>query len=351
MFTQAERRIMARAPPQTTSQGDTPMRIAFASCMNAQVFPQQPVWGWIAAQQPDHLVLLGDSIYLDVPINGPHPQDMTDDEFAQHLHARYSAQLQQPAFAALVQGLPGGRVWTVWDDHDFLWNDARGADVAKSPLHREKIRLSTAFHRVFRQALAARLVPGAFPAAYNEATFWNAAEPALAVPSIALEPKLWLHLTDGRTYRSNPWPPTNNSACVLLGSAQRKTLATAMGKAPNDAVHLLASGSPGSAYRRDYEDDWLWLLGQAQQRRVLMLSGDIHRNDSAAAVSGSGGFPLHEATSSGAAVKTLVSVGKRRRNFGMLDVTANELTIRLVADNAEEAALTRRLRRADWMPV
>ena len=45
---------------------DPTVRIAFASCMCTPYFSDQPVWNWIAAKQPDHVVLLGDSIYLDV---------------------------------------------------------------------------------------------------------------------------------------------------------------------------------------------------------------------------------------------------------------------------------------------
>ena len=84
------------------------MRIAFASCMSAQVFPQQPVWDWIAARNPDGLVLLGDSIYLDVPLDGPHPSAMDDDSFARHALQRYQAQLAQPCLLRRWCG-PWGR--------------------------------------------------------------------------------------------------------------------------------------------------------------------------------------------------------------------------------------------------
>ena len=36
------------------------MKIAFASCFCEQVFPNQPVWDWIVAKNPDYLILLGD---------------------------------------------------------------------------------------------------------------------------------------------------------------------------------------------------------------------------------------------------------------------------------------------------
>ena len=44
-----------------------------------------PVWDWIAAQQPDRLLLLGDSSYFDIA-TALHPRDMPDWAFAQHIH-------------------------------------------------------------------------------------------------------------------------------------------------------------------------------------------------------------------------------------------------------------------------
>ncbi len=95
------------------------MKIAFASCFCSQITPSQPVWSWIQAHNPDFLVLLGDSIYLD--IHAPmHPMAMTDDQFAQHLFQRYSAQMQVPEFDALAQHMGAGKIFSIWDDHDFL---------------------------------------------------------------------------------------------------------------------------------------------------------------------------------------------------------------------------------------
>jgi hypothetical protein len=47
-------------------RGHHNMRIAFVSCICRQVFDDQPVWDWIRDQVPDKLVLLGDSVYLDI---------------------------------------------------------------------------------------------------------------------------------------------------------------------------------------------------------------------------------------------------------------------------------------------
>ena len=147
-------------------------RIAFASCFSAQISPSQPVWAWIQAHKPDYLVLLGDSIYLDIN-SATHPMLMGDDAFAQHLFERYTAQLAVPEFSQLVQSLGPERTFSIWDDHDFLWNDETGAEAWADPSKRSKIVLSSAFQAAFRSALAAGLKPGSFPGAYNDAVFWQ----------------------------------------------------------------------------------------------------------------------------------------------------------------------------------
>lgn len=324
------------------------MRLAFVSCICTELYPDQPVWDWIAARQPDHLVLLGDSLYLDVPLDaGRHPQDMTDDEFARHLFARYRRLVAQPGFLALVRGLPASRVWSLWDDHDFLWNDALGAEVRKSPTQAGKLRLSTAFQEAFRRALAQGLAEGSFPAVYNDAAFWNPEQPALTTPSIELAPGVWLHLADVRSWRTRTWLISETKR-HLLGAEQRQRLSGAMAGDPQ-GVHLLASGSTVASYKRHYPRDWQWLLAQAAARRTLVLSGDIHRNESDAFFTG--GLPLHEATSSGAAVRDAVVIGARRRNFGLLDIDDQHVRISLYADDVLQQRWSRLLDRASWLPV
>jgi alkaline phosphatase D len=317
------------------------MRIAFASCLFTRVFSQQPVWDDIRALKPDALVLLGDSTYFDLKTD-LHPELMDDPTFAHHLHGLYAELLAQPQFARLVQGLPKGRVFTVWDDHDFLWNDALGAEA--HPLHTSKVRLSTAFHEAFRAALAKGLGVGSFPATSGNAKFWNPAQPALSTPSVALSPTLQLHLSDGRTFRTRTWLLAEKKRAVL-GAAQRARFAAAMATKP-DAVHLFASGSTFAGYQR-YPTDCAWLLTQAARHRVLMLSGDIHRN--ALDAFHTAGFPLHESTSSGAAVKDAVVIGRALSNFGLLDVDQHSVTTRLFSYGKETQRRT--LNKATWLPA
>lgn len=318
------------------------MRIAFASCLFNRVFAQQPVWARIAQQAPDHVVLLGDSYYLD--LLGPKPpQDMQDFEFAQHLHALQAETLAQPDFAALVAALPPGHVHAIWDDHDFLWNDVQGAE-ARIQQHGEKIRITTAFFEAFRAALAQGLAPGSYPAVPNDARFWDPGQAELSTPSIALAPDVWLHLSDGRTHRTRTWR-LRESQRTILGQAQRDRFAQAIVAAPQ-ALHLWASGSTIGGHQH-YPRDLDWLEGLAANQRMLVLSGDIHRNR----LDGfyTGGFPLHEATSSGAAVRDAVVIGAERQNYGLLDIDANTVTIRLF--KRDHLEVQRVLVRHTWLPL
>lgn len=318
------------------------MRIAFASCMSQSVFPDQPVWSWIAATQPDHLLLLGDSIYLD--IDAPkRPALMSDDEFAQLLHLRWRAQLAQPQFRALLAQLGRSHASAIWDDHDFLWDGAAGGAIRRQPTQNGKISLSNAFFTAFRAALDA---PDSFPASYNDARFWRADEPAPACPSLELQPGLWLHLSDGRSWRTET-RFVAQAQRELLGAAQRERFGRAMSDAPQ-ALHLFASGSTSKDWK-SFPNDWDWLRAQASQQRILLLSGDVHHNDVDAFYTG--GLPLHEATSSGAAVRDAVVVGSKQQNYGLLDIAADTVEIRLFKANQPEPLLHRKLSRLSWLPI
>jgi alkaline phosphatase D len=133
---------------------------------------------------------------------------------------------------------------------------------------------------------------------------------------------------------------------TIFGDAQKAAFAQAIVNAPQ-AVHLWASGSTMAGYQR-YTRDITWLMGLAAQQRVLMLSGDIHRNALDAFTNGPNVFALHEATSSGAAVKDAVVAGAVRQNFGILDISAQQIDINLYSRNRLE--LSRTIFRQTWLP-
>lgn len=321
------------------------MRIAFTSCFSTQLFPEQTVWDEIAAAQPDVLVLLGDSLYLDV--GGPYGslglQQLSESEFAEHAHSRYVDTLAQPQFRALVQ-TPGLMTHAIWDDHDFLWDNACGGDVMKSPALRPFVYPSRALFAAFRRALAERLAPGSFPAALP---YWDNKTPAPGYSCVKLGASLLLHLTDGRSFRK----ATGRRA--LLGAAQLDTMQAAMAAAPAGTTHLVASAS---VFDARHGDSWLncpaeyaRMQALAQTYNILILSGDIHDNNLASYALQSGlqdGRHLFEATASGACLRTGVVIGAMQRNYGLLDIDDDQVGIRLFKSGAVQYSGS--IHRASW---
>ncbi|WP_076999317.1 alkaline phosphatase D family protein [Variovorax sp. KK3] len=300
------------------------MRIAFSSCMSAVSFPQQPAWQEVAARQPDVLVLLGDSAYYDVGQGASVGaiKEMTANQFAQHAHGRIASQLAQPDFRALVQ-MPGLETHAIWDDHDFLWNDACGADVAKQPAWAHLIPPSRAVFAAFRKALAARLAPGSYPAAPFA---WPNNVPEPGYSTVQLAHKVLLHLTDGRSYKSR------RGSGPLLGQAQLAAMEAACAAADPATVHLIATGVVFDARNGetwlDHKHEYDRLLALAAQHRIVILSGDIHDNN-LASYDLPGGRRLFETTSSGAAVRTGVTIGALQRNWGLLDIDDGTVKIEI----------------------
>jgi len=89
-------------------------------------------------------------------------------------------------------------------------------------------------------------------------------------------------------------------------------------------------------------------MALAAQQRILILSGDIHRNALDAFTNGPDRFPLHEATSSGAALKDAVVAGAVCQNFGIVDVGPQQVDISLFKRNRLQ--LSRTIFRQPWLP-
>jgi len=302
------------------------MRIAFASCMTPFRFPSQPAWNDVALANPDELVLLGDSVYYDADgASTGEVKAMNASQFAAHAHFRLSRQLAVPEFRALV-GRPVLRTHAIWDDHDFLWNNACGAEVAGQPDLRHLVPPARAMFAVYRKALSAHLAPGSFPASPPP---FGADTPAPGYSNVVLRDSVLLHLTDGRSFKGRL------GRRALLGTAQFDAMEAAMQAADvadPTTVHLVASGVVFEARHGecwlDCEPEYNRMLGLATRHRILMLSGDIHDNN-VAAYALPGGKLLFEATSSGAAVKTAVTIGTEQRNYGLLDIDAHQVQVRI----------------------
>ena len=315
------------------------MKLAFTSCMSFTVFAQQPVWDQIAAQHPDRLVLLGDSVYIDaMPFpNNIHPKRLENIDFLLHLLKRWQVQLDQPQFRALVKAVPTD---AIWDDHDFLWNEHFEENAIAKRIYSENIRITRALFNAFCRTLDARLAPGSFPDAYNDAVINQPGEPPPDYKYRDLEPELKLHLTDGRSWRLGR---------EMLGAAQRGQIEANMAAAPG-AVHLLASGS---VVRSDDDsrwaqfDDYAWLQALARQHKILVLSGDIHANRFQATDLGAGHW-LFDATASGAAIKRLVDAGSKCENYGLLSTDPASLRLDFCSHGTPDSVGSWAINRAAW---
>ncbi len=319
------------------------MKIAFTSCMLQQRFESQPVWQRIQALDPDCLVLLGNAIHLDIDAA---PRGMSTGEFAAHAHGLYRAQLAVPEFDALLRhmaGKGGRRVFAVWNEHDFLWHDANGADILNSGEHAGKLEPSRVLFQRFQQAL---VEVGCFPARLDDVTPPAVPETAAMHESLPLQDDVWLHLTDGRSQRTGTWMQPQDKR-ALLGTAQLDALATAIETAAAGAVHLLACGSTSCDWKH-YPREWTALNGIAARQRLLMLSGDLQRNAFASHAEAAG-RPLHEATSSGAAVRDALLYGAEVENFALAEIGPAEVNVRYFDRDGE--APPRRIVRESWGAV
>ena len=317
------------------------MKIAFTSCFHAVTNPVQPIWSRIAAAQPDVLVLLGDSIYLDVD-NGYSVdaiQKLDAYSFAQLAFAQYRKQLAVSDFATLLRR-PGIRTYAIWDDHDCMYNNVCGAVVASDPRQADKIGPSRALFAAFRASVESGLatkfpieIPGFVPA-----------PPEPGYRAISLAPDLVLHLTDGRSYK------TRSGKAALLGSAQMALLGAQLQAKP-DALHLVASGvvfdNAGESWAKcAAEHDQM--LRWAAQYKILMLSGDIHKNDfQRYPNTDAPGRKLFNAVSSGAAIRgVLTGFSGTAENWGLLTLDAATARVQTFTATSMDHDVT--VQRASW---
>jgi alkaline phosphatase D len=338
-----------------------PTRIVFTSCSDPIDEPQQAVWDRIAAEHPDHLVLLGDQIYMDFGILGlgsdnpplGRPARMPNAEFAAAMHARYRRQHSIMVASALGPLLAGAlRVHGIWDDHDFAWNNsygnggsnnAHGPVSKRDPVPRDKQRIARGLMRDFFFALKA---PGS---PYPDNPFTDDTVPAtedLSLPmfasappsqqSVPVAPGVRLLLTDGRTWRTR----TNRDDATVFGKAQWAWIA---GEMNSGDVILFASSSTLDQDRLSLDDygeyERLLELADAASARVLCLTGDVHKCDWR-----HHGSRIYEAVASGAARSTF----GQRGAYGRCIIDTESIAIQMVG---ERKPIRRTLALSTWREI
>lgn len=294
------------------------MRIAFASCFDALSDGQQKVWGKVLAEKPDLLILLGDTIYMDFfPALG-RPRKWSDEKFAAEMHRRYRAQWGVASFRSLLAEVP--EVCAIWDDHDFAWNNSRGAGVSgKDFVPRERRLISRALYRQFLGALRTRPVIPAYPALPPLDVL--KAEADIGIQESRDFGDVRVIMLDGRTFREKP----GDGKTSLLGEAQRSWLSAQIANWPGLCVVCSGSTLYGSKESWDNYLDYAWLDGLAVGKFVV-LSGDVHEN---VFRRHKGARGIVEVTSSGAARPGL---GGDEGNFGTLDIAGPVIDVRLFDD-------------------
>jgi len=332
--------------------------LAFTSCSDPLDAPTQPVWDAIADAKPDHLVLLGDQIYMDYSILGVgthnpgigKPAKYDNLKFATEMHRRYAAQWQIMMNSRLLK-LPGLQIHGIWDDHDFAWNnsfgnagsnDTHGPGTHADPVPCDKQRIARRLMRDFFEALATRAA--SYPANPVQSDGLlpqeDLSRPMVCsgtrhTPAIDVAPGVRLLLTDGRSFRTARGVP----GATALGQAQWAWIASQL--APGQ-VTLLTNGTTltQGAEQLAHFDDYTRLLALAaqQQARILCLTGDVH--DIAWHHHNS---RVYEAVASGAARPTAGLEGA----FGLLQISEASVAVRLVAN--DKHPIERVLDRATWV--
>ena len=287
-------------------------KIAFTACAHFLHDAKQKVWTEIAQHDPDHLLLLGDQIYMDFwgdsqkgwpakpQLRGYELNDAvreSDPVFEQQMRLRYEIQFGIPSFQALVHQVlkkPGAKLGMIWDDHDFGTNNGYGhpggptneADKLLSPT---KLAIALRLAREFKANLL-RLKAGtglayqAIPTP-GDGGLWEAIE---------IGPALCLML-DTRTFRQSETPLGHaHPGSHILGQAQWEWLKTEATQTAKELV-VVCSGSPFTEDGFISDQSWAQsdrknkpyveharLCALAQQlhqagKRMLFIGGDVHR--------------------------------------------------------------------------
>jgi len=305
--------------------------IAFTSCFDAVDHPTQEVWDRIGEKNPKALLLLGDSVYMDYgiwPISSRRlgwPRKISNQEFAETLHQRYAKQWGVESFRRLI--CSGLKVGMTWDDHDFAWNNSRGAgNEKKYAVSREKRLISRGLFLQFKQVLRDGVVKDDYPPSPSLVDLLRTEDAgiqeAFEVDGVRII------MLDGRSFREDP--NEGNPDADLHGRAQLAWLQNQLESWAGPKV--IGSGSVLTESKESWDNfmDYHWLLTQ-QVEKLVVVSGDIHKN--VPPILHRKNKPLYEVTSSGAAEPGPLG-GGNSGNFGVLTLGDNNQVELFSADDA-----------------
>lgn len=309
------------------------MKVAFTSCFDVLDDNVQNVWGEVAKQNPDVLLLLGDSIYMDfgLPVFSDHPlgkpQKWDPQRFAEEMYRRYNAQSRVHSFQDLVESI--GQAGAIWDDHDFGWNGASGMGTGWNVVSPEKKLIARGLHMQFREWLRTRPLPATYPTQPSMDSLLSGSD--IGIEEFFDIDTVRFVMLDGRYYRDevvveiNPYdgrPERRPESTSLLGQSQRDWLAEKINEWTG--LNIICSGSTLTG-RSDAWEQYLDLAWLAEQhfRKTIVLTGDIHNIASKRHKSLGN---LWEFTASGAARP---GIGGGSGNFGILNIAGGDISVEL----------------------
>ena len=306
-------------------------KIAFTSCARFQPHVPQLAWDDILAADPDYLILLGDQIYMDFGIwpftreYQGRPKRYGVTEFEAVMRRKYEQQWAEPHFARLLAHMRAKKgLLGVWDDHDFAWNNAYGADTT----------LADEVHMPEKRAVSRALFHEFMACATQPPDLFGAVDTALAR----------IILLDNR-WDATPLPVPDP---VLMGQRQIDFLADQLHhNKPYTLVcaglTMTHSGENWSRYTQEFAQFKSLVQGVPG---VIFLAGDIHKNafDPPAP---NGQPPCYQIVSSGVCVNILGLPFEfdRRRNWTLLELGNDAV---LVQQHDKHGITRWRIDRASW---
>jgi alkaline phosphatase D len=289
------------------------MKIIFCSCLDAVDDRDQAIWNSVRKLSPDVLLLLGDTVYMDFGLgllgsNRPlgWPRKATNEAFATALYDRYRRQWAVLSFQTLLSS--GVKVGLTWDDHDFAWNNSRGAGNEKHyAVSREKRLISRSLFLQFREAIRPPLSDH-YPQIPEMHTLLNADD--VGIQDTFDVGNIRFIMLDGRSFRQDP---NITPDAEMHGAAQRTWLSELLAW---NGPKIICSGSVLTHSKESWDQyvDYVWMLDQPASD-VIVVTGDIHKNSGP--VRHREDPALYEITSSGMARPGL---GGGRGNYGCLTI-------------------------------
>ena len=237
-----------------------PRKIAFGSCGHQD--KPQPILNTIVDQNPDLFIYLGDNIYGDT----------TDMKVLQQ---KYNSLGAKPEFQKLREQIP---VLSIWDDHDYGWNDSGKEYKFRSE--------SQAIFLDFWQ------VPETDPRRSHDGIYGvhRFESDGKALQVILLDTRYFRDplkhneqpLPEGSRFK-NQYQPDPDSEKTMLGDVQWKWLEQVL-REPADIRIICSSIQFGHEYNGweswtnlpDEQAKMVQLIRDTDAQGVLFISGDVH---------------------------------------------------------------------------